>query len=131
MPNHRVLIVEDNVDNQFIYKTVLQHDGYTVLTANDGTTGLARARADHPDLILMDVAIPGVDGWQATSELKADAQTSDIPVIILTAHALASDRQRASEVGANGYIPKPAEPKAVLNAVARTLADPAYRVGLE
>lgn len=128
--NRHILLVEDNADNQFIYKMVLQHSGYTVTTANDGITGLAKAKADRPDLILMDVAIPGVDGWQATSALKKDAATSGIPIIILTAHALATDRARASEVGANGYISKPAEPKTVLAAVENMLADPEYRIGL-
>ena len=129
-PPQRVLIVEDNIDNQFIYKTILQHSGYTVLTAHDGATGLETAKSEHPDLILMDVSIPGVDGWEATSRLKTHAETSSIPVIILTAHALSADREHANEVGANGYIAKPAEPRTVLDAVEKTLADPAYRVGL-
>ena len=129
-PGRRILLVEDNADNQFIYKMVLQHSGFTVTTASDGLTGLAMAKADHPDLILMDVAIPGMDGWQATSTLKKDKATSDIPIIILTAHALATDRAHAQEVGANGYISKPAEPKTVLAAVENMLADPEYRIGL-
>jgi two-component system cell cycle response regulator DivK len=128
--NRRILIIEDNFDNLFIYKTVLQHKGYTVLTADDGAEGLAVARAQHPDLILMDVSIPEIDGWQATSQLKADPETADIPVIILTAHALAADRERAGDSGADGYIPKPADPMSVVAAIDRTLSEPGFRVGL-
>ena len=127
--NRRVLIIEDNFDNLFIYKTLLEHRGFTVMTATDGKTGLHMAKEEQPDLILMDVSMPGVDGWQATSALKADKSTSSIPIIILTAHALAADQKHADEVGADGYIPKPAEPMQVLTAVERTLAEPGYRVG--
>jgi CheY-like chemotaxis protein len=127
----RVLIVEDNFDNAFIYRTLLQHKGFTVLTATDGKAGIAMAKAEHPDLILMDVSMPEVDGWKATSALKADEETSAIPIIILTANALAADRARAKDAGANGYISKPAEPMQVLSAVERTLAEPGFRVGFE
>lgn len=125
----RVLIIEDNFDNIFIYRTLLEHRGFTVMTATDGIKGLEMAKAEQPDLILMDVSMPGVDGWKATSSLKADEATSSIPVIILTAHALAADRQHANDVGADGYIAKPAEPMQVLAAVERTLAQPGFRVG--
>jgi CheY-like chemotaxis protein len=127
--NRRVLIIEDNFDNIFIYRTLLEHRGFTVMTATDGKTGLHMAKAEQPDLVLMDVSMPGVDGWQATSALKADKETASIPVIILTAHALAADRLHAEEVGADGYIAKPAEPMQVLSAVERTLAEPGYRAG--
>lgn len=116
-----ILLVEDNEDNLRIYSTILTYSGFQVLEATDGEMGLATARAERPDLILMDVSIPKVDGWEATRQLKADAATRHIPVIALTAHALASDRERALEVGCDGYIPKPAEPRAVVAEVQRVL----------
>lgn len=116
-----VLLIEDNDDNLRIYSTILTYAGYRVLEATDGEAGLASARAAQPDLILMDVSIPKIDGWEATRILKADPATSSIPVIALTAHALASDRERAEDIGFDGYISKPAEPRLVLAEVERRL----------
>lgn len=120
-----VLLVEDNDDNLRIYSTILSFSGYRVLEATDGEAGLASARDNHPDLILMDVSIPKIDGWEVTRLLKADPQTSTIPVVALTAHALASDRERANAIGFDGYIAKPAEPRLVLAEVERRLGKPA------
>jgi CheY-like chemotaxis protein len=119
-----VLLVEDNDDNLRIYSTILTYSGYRVLEATDGEAGLAAARDSRPDLILMDVSIPKIDGWEVTRILKADPQTATIPVIALTAHALATDRERANEIGFDGYIPKPAEPRLVLAEVERRLGKP-------
>jgi CheY-like chemotaxis protein len=124
-----VLIVEDNVDNLLIYSTMLEFAGFRVVSAKDGPAGLALARTEAPDIILMDVSIPGIDGWEVTRQLKADPDTSKIPILVLTAHALAGDRTRAFEVGADGYISKPADPRSVLAAVQRRLADPTFVVG--
>ena len=118
-----VLLVEDNDDNLRIYSTILSYSGYRVLEAMDGEAGLAMARAENPALILMDVSLPKIDGWEATRQLKADPATANIPVIALTAHALASDREKAIEIGFDGYIPKPAEPRAVVAEVRRILGD--------
>jgi CheY-like chemotaxis protein len=123
--DHTILIVEDNEDNLLIYSTILTHVGYRVLEARDGEAGIATAVAEHPDLILMDVSIPLIDGWEATRRLKADPTTAHIPVIALTAHALASDRARAAAVGCAAYVPKPAEPHVVLAAVRQHLGDQA------
>jgi CheY-like chemotaxis protein len=114
-----ILLVEDNDDNLRIYSTILTYSGYQVLEATDGEVGLAAAREQQPDLILMDVSIPKIDGWEVTRILKADPQTSTIPVIALTAHALATDRERAEQIGFDGYISKPAEPRQVLAEVER------------
>jgi two-component system, cell cycle response regulator DivK len=116
-----VLLVEDNPDNRGIYRTILEHGRFEVLEAEDGQTGVDLARTRQPDLILMDVAIPLIDGWEATRMLKADPETSGIPIIALTAHALQSDRERAEEVGCDGYIAKPVLPRAVLAEVERRL----------
>ena len=128
-PNGRtptVLLVEDNEDNRRIYVTILEHAGYRVLEAVDGEVGLAIARQEMPDLILMDVALPKIDGWEATRRLKADPATRGIPIVALTAHALASDREKAMDIGCDGYIDKPAEPRLVLAEVARRVG-PASR----
>ncbi|HVX38539.1 MAG TPA: response regulator [Gemmatimonadaceae bacterium] len=114
-----VLIVEDNEDNLVIYSTILRHAGFTVLEARDGQAGVETAEREHPGLILMDVSIPVLDGWEATRRLKADPATASIPIIALTAHALASDQQKAFDAGCDGYIAKPAEPRVVLGAVER------------
>jgi CheY-like chemotaxis protein len=112
-----VLLVEDNEDNRIVYSTILQHFGYVVMEALNGEEGIAKARADHPDLILMDISIPVIDGWEATQVLKRDPETRGIPIIALTAHALASDREKAMEVGCDSYLAKPCEPKAVVSEV--------------
>lgn len=126
MPNSRnktVLLVEDNEDNLLIYSTILRHFGFQVIEARDGQAGIDAAHAQHPGVILMDVSIPIVDGWEATRRLKADADTAKIPIIALTAHALASDQEKAVEAGCDGYIAKPAEPRVVLSAVQRYLGE--------
>lgn len=125
-PAPTILLVEDNEDNRRIYLTILEHAGYRVLEATDGEAGIALARDEMPDLILMDVSIPKIDGWEATRQLKADPATRDIPIVALTAHALASDRQKAVDAGCDGYIPKPAEPRLVLAEVERRVG-PATR----
>jgi CheY-like chemotaxis protein len=117
-----VLLIEDNDDNRIIYATYLTHSGFHVIEAADGERGIALARAEQPDVVLMDVSIPLIDGWEATRRLKADPVTAHIPVIALTAHALPSDRARAFEVGSDDYLPKPVEPRAVAEAVERILA---------
>ena len=116
-----VLLVEDNEDNRIVYSTILRHFGYAVTEALNGEEGIAKARAEKPDLILMDISIPVIDGWEATQVLKHDPATRDIPIIALTAHALASDREKAMEVGCDGYLAKPCEPRAVVAEVQRFL----------
>jgi len=121
-----ILLVEDNEDNRRIYSTILTHTGYRVLEAVDGEAGIALAIAEMPDLILMDVSIPKINGWDATRQLKANPATMGIPIIALTAHALATDREKATEAGCDGYIAKPAEPRVVLAEVLRRVG-PAVR----
>lgn len=118
----RVLLVEDNEDNQIIYRTILEHVGHTVLLAGDGAEAVALVRAERPDVVLMDVSLPIMDGWEATERLQADPVTRDIPVIALTAHALDRDRARAHAVGCRAYLTKPVDPRAVLAVVADLLA---------
>ncbi len=116
-----VLLVEDHPDNRGIYRTILEHGGLDVLEAEDGEAGVRIARERRPDLILMDVSLPLLDGWKATRILKDDPGTAHIPIIALTAHALHGDRERAEEAGCDGYIAKPAPPRDVLEEVKRRL----------
>ena len=122
MDNKTILLVEDNFDNRMIYRTILEHNGFTVVEAVDGRAGLDSAREVRPDLILLDVSIPLIDGWEVTRQLKADPETSSIPIIAITAHALATDREKARAVGCDGYLAKPIEPRRVVEEVQRFLA---------
>lgn len=119
--NSTILLVEDNEDNRTIYRTILEHVGYVVVEAADGEEGIRRARDSSPDLILMDVSIPKINGWDATRTLKADPNTRHIPIIALTAHALEQDRERAREAGCDGYLAKPIPPREVIEEVRRFL----------
>ena len=114
-----VLLVEDNEDNRIIYTTVLRHVGYDVLEAQDGVQAIALARSERPDLILMDLSIPEIDGWEATRILRRDPTTSAIPIIALTAHALPDDREKALQIGFTAYLAKPIEPRTVVAEVQR------------
>lgn len=117
-----VLIVEDNEDNRIVYSTMLRHFGFAVDEAENGAEGILKARSNQPDLILMDIAIPVVDGWEAVQRLKKDPSTSHIPIVALTAHAMPADRERAMQVGCDGYLAKPCEPRTVVEEVRRILA---------
>ena len=107
MNKSRVLLVEDNEDNFELVQFLLVRAGYEVLAGHDGVEALAIARQELPDLILMDLSLPGIDGWDAGRVLKTDPATSQIPLLALTAHTLPGDRKRAMESGFDGYISKP------------------------
>jgi CheY-like chemotaxis protein len=104
-----ILIVEDNEMNRDMLSRRLQRKGYEILIAIDGEKGIDVARANTPDLILMDMSLPVMDGWEATRRLKADQALRHIPVIALTAHAMANDREKALEAGCDDYDTKPIE----------------------
>jgi len=103
----RILVVEDNEMNRDLLVRRLQRKGFEVISAADGAEGIARASSDDPDVVLMDMSLPVMDGWEATRILKADERTRSIPVIALTAHAMADDRDRALEAGCDEYDTKP------------------------
>jgi CheY-like chemotaxis protein len=105
----RILYVEDNEDNIYVVKNRFARVGYTVLVATDGEQGVAMAAAEKPDLILMDLRLPGIDGWEATKRIKAQPDTRHIPVIALTAHAMMGDREKALEAGCDDFDTKPVE----------------------
>lgn len=105
----KILIVEDNEENRDALSRRLQRRGFQVVMANDGSAGAAMARAEQPDVILMDMNMPEIDGWEATRLIKADPMTRRIPVIALTAHAMSGDRDRALAAGCVDYHTKPVE----------------------
>lgn len=113
----KILVVEDDTDNRCIVAKVLSVEGYQVIEAIDGVEALAQARAEHPDLILMDLALPNMDGWEATRRLKSDPATRSIPVVALTAFAMRGDEEQARAAGCDDYIPKPARPVAIREVV--------------
>ena len=117
----RILIVEDNEMNRDVLSRRLVRRGYDVLLATDGAHGLAMAAMHGPDLILMDLGLPEIDGWECTRRLKADDTTKHIPVIALTAHAMVGDRQRALEAGCDEFDTKPIDFVGLLNKMDRLL----------
>ena len=121
LPLPRVLIVEDNLDNRTIYRTILEHFGFHVLEAMDGEHGVRLVRELLPDLVLMDISIPIIDGHEATRMLKSDPATASIPIIALTAHSMEEDRALAAAAGCDAYISKPARPNYVASEVRRLL----------
>ena len=105
----RILVVEDNEENRDSLSRRLQRRGFEVLLAENGLVGVATAKAEKPDLILMDMNMPELDGWEATRQIKAEAALADTPVIALTAHAMTGDRERAIAAGCADYHTKPVE----------------------
>jgi CheY-like chemotaxis protein len=105
----KILLVEDNEMNRDMLSRRLQRKGYAVITAEDGEKGLLLARSEMPDLILMDISLPVMSGWEVTRLLKADEATRNIPIIALTAHAWITDREKALEAGCDEYDTKPVE----------------------
>jgi two-component system, cell cycle response regulator DivK len=120
----RILYVEDNPRNMRLVRKFLQHAGYEVLEASQGLTGLKIAEEQRPDLILMDINLPDIDGLEATRRLKANPDLAHIPVIALTANAMHGDKERCLAGGCNGYIPKPISKDDLLSVVAEFLNDP-------
>ncbi len=114
----RILLVEDNEMNLDMLSRRLRRKKFEVLVAEDGQAGIEVATAEQPDLVLMDMSLPVLDGWEATRRLKADPATRDIPVIALTAHAMSEDRQKALAAGCDDYDTKPVEFKRLLRKIA-------------
>jgi two-component system response regulator len=115
MSEGRILVVEDNPDNMILICDILVSLNYTVMQAVDGEQGVHMALTELPDLILMDLSLPRLDGWTATQQLKADPTVKHIPIIALTAHALIGDRDRALAAGCDDYLSKPINFRALAN----------------
>ena len=123
----RILLVEDNELNLDMLSRRLRRKKFEVVTAVDGQEGIDMAEADRPDLILIDMSLPVLDGWEATRRLKANPETRDIPIIALTAHAMSEDRQEALAAGCDDYDTKPVE----LPRLLRKIAEQLERIGAE
>lgn len=123
MPKETILIVEDSKLNQRLLEAVLKPHGYRLLVAEDGESGVALARTEKPDLILMDVLLPGIDGYEATRRLRADPETQRVVVVALTASASSEQQDRALAAGCDGYIPKPIDTRAFPQQIRQFLSD--------
>jgi len=119
MSGPTVLVVEDEDDGREIFGTILRHNGFEVILAGNGAEAVRLATEHRPDLILMDLSLPELDGWEATALLKEDPRTADIPVIALTVHVQEEDRRRAAQAGCVDFVAKPVEPRTVLEMVKR------------
>ena len=117
----RILVVEDDEDNRKIVSKILSLEGYEIGEAVDGKEGLDKAQSWKPDLILMDLALPKMDGWEATRQIKANPELKDIPVIALTAFAMRGDEEQARAAGCDDYLPKPARPAEIREVVRKHL----------
>lgn len=117
----RILVVEDNPDNRILITDVLTSLSYEVIVAVDGEEGVSKAESEVPDLILMDLSLPHMDGWTATGHIKANEQLEHIPVIALTAHAMVGDRERALEAGCDDYVSKPIDLRELAEKLAQYL----------
>ncbi|MDD1743790.1 MAG: response regulator [Methanomassiliicoccales archaeon] len=107
----RILVVEDNQANMYLVEFILTHTGYEVLKAENGEDGVALALKERPDLILMDIQLPGIDGLEATRRIRASEVDGNVPIVALTSYAMTGDRERAEAAGCDGYIEKPIDPE--------------------
>jgi two-component system cell cycle response regulator DivK len=128
MKSRKVLIVDDFEDNRAMYAEFLRYSGLEVVEARDGAEAVEVARTQMPDLIVMDLSLPIIDGWEATRRIKHDPRTRDIPIIALTGHALEGHSQGAREAGCEGFLAKPCLPETLLETVNAVLAKRAPRL---
>jgi two-component system, cell cycle response regulator DivK len=121
MSKGHILVVEDNLDNYELVRTILEMVGYDTFLADNGRDGVTAARKQKPDLILMDMSLPEMDGWNATKLIRDDPETAHIPMIALTVHTLPIERKRALDAGVNAYLPKPYDAGQLIRLVESTL----------
>jgi len=119
----RILVVEDQEDNRRIIRDLLASAGYHMIEATDGETGVRLAEGERPDLILMDIQLPGLDGHEATRRIKQNPELSAIPIIVVTSYALSGDDAKAMAAGADGYVAKPFSPRQLLAKIREFLAE--------
>ena len=122
-PVARILMVEDNPDNQMLIHDILSNMDYEILLATDGREGVTRALAEHPDLILMDMSLPAIDGWKATAMIRAEPSMAGVKIVAVTAHAMVGDRDKAIAAGCDDYISKPIDFIELKAVIARLLDD--------
>ena len=119
----RILIVEDTEDNRQILRDLFANQDYALVEATDGSAGVAMARSERPDLILMDIQLPVIDGYEATRRIKADPETMNIPIIAVTSYALAGDEEKTRAAGCDAYVAKPFSPRQLLAKVRELLGE--------
>lgn len=114
-----ILLVEDDAETRLAYRTLLEHAGWSVHEAGDGEQALRMLNGSLPSVAVIDISIPGIDGWEMTRRLKLDERTRDVPVLLVTGHSLDEDRRRARDLGCAGYLVKPVSPLQLIEAVER------------
>jgi two-component system, cell cycle response regulator DivK len=119
----RILVVEDQEDNRRIVRDLLESVGWRLIEAGDGEEGVRLARSERPDLILMDIQLPVMDGYEATRQIKADPELRAIPIVVVTSYALSGDDKKAMEAGCDAYVTKPFSPRQLLATIRRFLPD--------
>jgi CheY-like chemotaxis protein len=120
----RILVVDDNPDNLDMYSTYLEYTGFAVEVAGDGVSAFSKANAIHPDLIVMDLSLPRMNGWDTTRRIKANAGTREIPVVALTGHALDESEREARSAGCDSFLTKPCLPQELVVEIRRLLSRP-------
>lgn len=120
--NKTILVVEDQEDNRKILRDLLTSKGYRVIEVEDGHEGIRQTIEHHPDLILMDIQLPGLDGYEVIKRIKTDSNIHNIPIIAVTSYALSGDSQKAFDAGCDGYVAKPYSPKKLLSIIEETLS---------
>jgi two-component system, cell cycle response regulator DivK len=123
MSQKRILLIEDNEFNRKIVRDLLARQPYDLLEANDGEAGVAAARRDRPDVIVMDVQLPKLSGLDATRAIRADPDTAKIPIIVVTSFALSGDDKKAMDAGASAYLAKPYSPRQLLDTIRKMAGD--------
>ena len=122
--NRKILYIEDNEQNLYLVTFILQKNGYEVIGARDGRQGIDAATAAHPALILLDIQLPGMDGYAVARKLRELRELADVPIVAVTSSAMVGDRERALEAGCTGYIEKPINPETFLSQIERHLTAP-------
>ncbi len=117
----KILLVEDNKSNRYLITFILEKSGHTVIEAGDGKTGIEMAAAEKPDLILMDIQLPDINGLEVTRRIRASVANGEIPIIALTSYAMAGDKEHFLEAGCNGYIEKPINPETFMEEIKKYL----------
>ena len=123
MSKKRILLIEDNEFNRKIVRDLLARQPYDLLEANDGEAGVAAARRDRPDVIVMDIQLPKLSGLDATRAIRADPETAKIPIIVVTSFALSGDDKKAMDAGASAYLAKPYSPRQLLDTIRKMAGD--------
>ncbi len=117
----KILIIEDNENNRYMLKFILEANGYDVIQATDGLKGVNLAISEMPDLILMDIQLPVLDGYEATRQIKSNKKTNKIPIIAVTSYAMIGDKEKTIRAGCNGYIEKPINPETIIEEIEKFL----------